>query len=113
MSAKTLIIKGLTGSPAAAGANADGLLDITQKVIGVNPALSTPTITEQFFSSIVATVNEGSAKYLIDRKAHINEETTTDKVHTGGTLGDTIGALTTEHFKAHRRDQFVFTLNKS
>lgn len=110
---KTLIVKGLTNSPAAAGAAADAVLDITQKVIGVNPSLSTPTVTSQFFSSIVATVHEGAAKYLIDRKAHINEEDATAKVHQGGALADTIGALTTANFKAHKRDQFTFTLNKS
>lgn len=105
---KTLILKGLTGSPAAAGLNADTVLDITEKVIGVNPALSTPVVTEQFFSTIVAEVNEGAAKYLIDRKAHVKQNNTTAEVQTG-----TVGAVTTAGFKEHKRDQFTFTLNKS
>lgn len=108
MASKTLILQGLTQTGATALAGTDAVLDVTERVLGVNPALSTPTVTSRFYSTITTNVVEGSAKYLIDRKANITELGSTAAIH-----NNTIAALTTVGMKQHKRDAYVFTLDKS
>lgn len=109
MANKTLILKGLTNNTGT-----DGALDITEKVLGVNPAVATPVVTKQFYSTIASTVVEGVGKYLVDRKAHVKELANTAAIHGAtATPGATVGALTTANFKEHKRDAFTFTLDKS
>lgn len=111
---KTLLLQGMTVGAAAGNAGTLAPIDITERVLGVFPTLETPTTTSQFFSTIVTDLVEGKAKYLLNRKTHINRYNTTAAIHEAGSVGDaSIGDVTTAKFKQSNKEVFEFILNKS
>lgn len=112
---KTLLLKGLTSPATAAGAAADTVLDITEKVFGVNPSLKAEHSSAEFYNTMHPKyIPEGKFKYELQRKGLVTTHDTTAALHDGtGKLGATIGALSTAGFEVDKADQFDHTLNGS
>ena len=110
---KTLLLKGMTAGTVGQPGTEEAV-DITEAVLSVKPELRGTPITNQLFSTIVARVKEGKAKYLLNRKVHITRHNSTDDIHgSNATGGATIGTVSTAGFKTSQKDTFRFRLNKS